>query len=122
MPKGRRATTQEGAARWLWGATGIRLFDPAGAEYEPSEVELGRTEVDNLLRTRELPEAVHSCGEGVRWHVPAEARQAWAAVRADFEDVDGWRPPAKAPGAQPYRAEVWRGSASEGRVLVLRND
>lgn len=100
----------------------MRLFDPAGAEYEPSEVELSRAEVEDLLRTRELAVAVHECGNGVRWHPMAAGRQAWAAVNADFEDVEGWRPPRNAPGAQPYRAEVWRGSTGEGRVLVLRND
>jgi hypothetical protein len=101
MSKRRRPATQQGIARWRWGTGGVRLFDPTGAEYEPSEVELDRKEINDLLRTRELPVAVHSCGEGVRWHVAAEGRQAWAVVSADFEDIAGWRPPPGAPGAQP---------------------
>lgn len=100
----------------------MRLFDASGAVYEPSEVELSREDIDDLLVTRELPVAVHCCGEGLRWYSAAEGRQAWAAVNADFEDVEDWRPPTKAPGTQPYRGEVWRGSLGEGRVLVLRND
>ena len=122
MSKRRRSTARQGAARWLWGARGVRLLDAVGVEYEPSEVELSRKDIDAILRARELPVAVHSCGDGVHWHSAAEGREAWAGVSADFEDIEDWRPPSNASGMQQYRAEVWRGSTGEARVLVLRND
>lgn len=75
-----------------------------------------------LVKTGELPVAIHSCGEGVRWRTPGEAPDAWASVQADFEDVEGWRPPATAPGELPYRAELWRALVGSAQALVLRND
>lgn len=63
-----------------------------------------------------------TCGEGVNWWTADKARDGWSAVQSDFEDVKGWHPPANAPGAQPYRAELWVALNKSGAVLVFRND
>lgn len=109
-------------ARLLWQARGERLFDPAGLEYELSRVGLRRAEFTNALQDSELPVAVHNCGEGVNWWTADKARDGWSAVQSDFEDVKGWWPPADAPGALPYRAELWVALNRSGAVLVFRND
>lgn len=100
--------------RWLWGARGARLFDTAGAEDEPAR-EVQRPDVVRLVRTGELPVAIHSCGEGVRWRTRGEAPDAWASVQADFEDVDGWRPPASAPAKCPTGQSCGRRWCETGR-------
>jgi hypothetical protein len=123
MSRRRPTPARAASARWFWGASGVRLFDPSGVEYEPSRGGLCRADIDRLVKDREVPVAVHSCGGGVSWRPAAEAREAWTAVQADFEDVEEWQPPADAPGTQPYRAELWRASATaDGHVLVFRND
>jgi transposase len=101
---------------------GARLFDPVGVEYEPSRDGLRRADVLRLVKTGELPVATHNCGEGVAWLPPNQASAAWASVEADFEDIEGWRPPPGAPGALPYRAGLWRALRGQGQALVLRND
>jgi hypothetical protein len=107
MAKRRPARESATGARWLWGTRGARLFDPVGVEYEPSRDGLRRADVLRLVKTGELPVATHNCGEGVAWLPPNQASAAWASVEADFEDIEGWRPPPGAPGALPYRAELW---------------
>ncbi|WP_406829558.1 hypothetical protein ABEG17_11195 [Pedococcus sp. KACC 23699] len=121
MAKGRRGM-KPAAARWLWSARGARLFDPAGVEYAPARHGLLRCDVDRLVRARELPLAVHDCGDGVSWNSETVAFIVWSSVQDDFEDVEGWMPPADAPGALPYRAEIWRSAGTDRHVLVLRND
>lgn len=122
MAKRRNPSGSGAAARWLWGTRGVRLFDPAGAEYEPSRSGLVRSDVVRLVKAGEIPVATHSCGDGVEWLTAEDAATAWASVQADFEDVEGWRPPSDAPGARPYRAELWRATRGHGQALVLRND
>lgn len=119
----RRAKSQgQRSARLLWQARGERFFDPAGVEYELSRVGLGRAEFTRALEAGGLPVAVHNCGEGVNWWTADKAREGWSAVQSEFEDVQGWQPPADAPGALPYRAELWRALSRKGEVLLLRND
>ena len=110
------------APRWLWGTRGARLFDPAGVEYEPWRIDLSRAEVLSLLKAGDLPLATHICGGGVTWLPSKEASTGWTAIEADFEDVEGWRPPSGEPGTLQYRAELWRALRGDGQALVLRND
>lgn len=122
MPKRCRARESTTAARWLWGARRARLFDPVGVEYEPWRVGLSRADILSLLKSGDLPLATHICGGGVTWSPAVAASAGWAAIEADFEDVEGWRPPPGEPGTLQYRAELWRALRGEGQALVLRND
>ncbi len=122
MGRRRGGSRGQQSARLLWQARGERLFDPAGLEYELSRVGLRRAEFTRVLQDSELPVAVHNCGEGVTWWTADKARDGWSAVQSDFEDVKGWRPPADAPGALPYRAELWRAVDAASAVVVFRND
>lgn len=122
MAKRRLAKESTTAARWLWGTQGARLFDPGALEYEPWRVGLSRAEIVSLLKSGDLPLATHICGGGVTWSPATSASAGWMAIEADFEDVEGWRPPSGEPGTLQYRAELWRALRGERRVLVLRND
>lgn len=122
MGKRRGGPRGQQSARFLWRGRSQRLFDPAGLEYEVSRVGLRRAEFTKVVQDGELPVAVHNCGAGVNWWTADKARDGWSAVAADFEDVKGWQPPADAPGALPYRAELWVALDRSGPVLVFRND
>jgi hypothetical protein len=95
--------------RWEWGKQGgARLFAADGSEFNFVD-QLARVEVERLLTLPELEAVRVQCGAGVeRWVDPAGARELWLEVEPDLEDVEGWRPPPHAPGAQPYRASLWR--------------
>lgn len=118
----RRGGSARSGARWLSQPRGARLFDPAGLEYELSRAGLRRADVTRLLNSTGMPVAVHECGQGVHWCSSDRAAAQWADAQADFEDVMGWRPPADAPGTQPYRAELWKSLSQGAEVVVLRND
>lgn len=122
MGKRRGGSANRGGARWLSQPRGARLFDPAGLEYEFARAGLRRADVTRLLNGRVMPVAVHECGQGVHWCGSDVAPAQWADAQTDFEDVKGWQPPADAPGAQPYRAELWRSLSQGTEVVVLRND
>lgn len=115
-------TAQHKAPRMLWGPGGGRLFGPDGTEYRCSEWELPAKEVKRAVRRGQIPFAVKECGCGVEWIAPADTATVWNRVRPDFEDVDDWKPPADAPGAQPYRATLWKALTGGHSVLLLSDE
>lgn len=119
------ATTAPGppkAPRLLWGPGGGRLFGPDGVEYERVAWDMPTKEVKRLVRRGQIPFAVKPCGCGVEWIDPANTAALWERVRPDFEDVDDWLPPADAPGAQPYRATLWKALTGRHQVLLLSDE
>lgn len=104
--------------RWEWlKQGGARLFAADGAEFTFAD-KLVRVEVERLLTLHELDAVRIECGGGVEsWVDSADARRLWLDVEPDLEDVEGWRPPGGAPGARPYRAELWR--ARNGRHAIV---
>jgi len=108
--------------RLLWGDTGPRLFDAQGREYSLHARDLPAKEVNRFVRRAQVPFAVKHCGAGVDWFEVPDCAAAWDRIRPDFEDVDDWRPPADAPGAQPYRAELWQAITGRDQVLLLTNE
>ena len=100
---------------------GARLFAADGSEFAYAD-ELVRVEVERLLTLQELDAVRVECGAGVEsWVGPADARRLWLEVEPDLEDVEGWRPPPETPGAQPYRAELWRAEGGR-RAFVFINE
>lgn len=117
-----RGTVPRKTPRMLWGPGGGRLFGPDGAEYERVAWDMPLKEVKRAVRRAQIPFAVKPCGCGVEWVDPAHPAAVWERVRADFEDVDDWKPPADAPGAQPYRATLWQALIGRGQVLLLSDE
>lgn len=108
--------------RYLWGPTGARLFDADGHEYAPHTANLPAKEVKRLVRRAQIPFAVRECGASLEWFDVLEVPALWDRIRPDFEDVDDWRPPDNAPGAQPYRAQLWQTITGLDQVLLLTNE
>lgn len=100
---------------------GARLFAADGTEFTFADG-LVRVEVERLLALEELEAVRIECGGGVEsWVGPADARRLWLAVEPDLDDVEAWRPPPGAPGALPYRAQLWR--SQDGRhAFVFINE
>lgn len=117
-----KATGQPKAPRLLWGPGGGRLFDPDGTEYERVAWDMPAKEVKRFVRRGQIPFAVKPCGCGVEWVDPANTAAMWERVRFDFEDADDWKPPADAPGAQPYRATLWKALTGRHQVLLLSDE
>ena len=105
------------APRMLWGPGGGRLFGPDGVEYERVAWDMPAKEVKRFVRGGQIPFAVKPCGCGVEWVDPANTTSVWERVRPDFEDVDDRKPSADAPGAQAYRASLWKALTGPGQVL-----
>lgn len=62
-----------------------------------------------------------SAGGVQNWVGADDAQRLWLEVEPDLDEVESWRPPPGAPGARPYRAELWQ--AEDGRhVLVFINE
>lgn len=116
------ASGQAKAPRMLWGPGGGRLFGPDGTEYRCAESGLPAKEVKRAVRRGQIPFAVKECGCGVEWVTPADSASVWDRVRPDFEDVDEWKPPVDAPGAQPYRASLWKALTGRQQVLLLTDE
>lgn len=116
---GGRAPDRPKAPRLLWGPGRPRLFGPDGREYEIHATNLPAKEVKRLARRGQVPFAVQECGEGVDWFDSSETSKVWDRLRPDFEDVDDWHAPPDAPGAQPYRAELWQTITGRDQVLLL---
>lgn len=79
---------------------------------------LTSAEVERLLTLQDIDAVLTQCGGGVdSWVSSPEARRLWHQVEPWLDDVEDWRAPPGAPGAQPYRAELWR--AENGRHAVV---
>lgn len=87
-----KAKPHLGSLRWMWAASGSRLFGRGGIEYLRVD-SLDRLEVERLLTLGELDAVQVDCGGGIaEWVGPPEARRLWLAVEPDLVDVQGWRP------------------------------
>ena len=109
---------ETGRPRWHWGrGGGAQLFDAHGREFVFKD-RLARVEVERLVTLQEIDAVRIECGGGVEsWVSPSDARRIWLEVEPWLEDVEDWRPPSDSPGAQPYRAELWR--AHDGRHAIV---
>lgn len=119
-PGPRQARTK--APRYMWTSTGARLFDRNGREYQPHSMDLPIKEVNRFVRRGQVPFAVHECSGGLEWFDVPDVPVLWERLRPDFDDGQDWKPPADAPGAQPYQGRVWKVIGGRDLVVVLSNE
>lgn len=103
----------------MWGPGGRRLVGPDGVELTLVEHSAAKATVERLMMEGS-DVVVADCGAALQWFRGADARDAWARCQRDFADDVDWTAPSGAPGALPYRGEVWR--HGDLCVVVLAND
>lgn len=111
---------ESGRPRWHWdNRGGTQLFDAHGTEFFRVD-RLTRVEVERLLTLQEIDGVLTQCGGGVdSWVRPSDARSLWLDVEPWLDDVEDWRPPPSAPGARPYRAELWRAENGHHAMVFI---
>jgi hypothetical protein len=97
------------------------LWDRSGVLYEKVEA-LDRKVAWKLVRKQAVQMGLTHCGSGViRWFDSTEERtRAWEEqLSPNLIDQDDWRPPADAPGAQPFVPELWREVGGRKELLLF---
>lgn len=116
-----RKRTQPSASqngRLLWTATGTRLWDRGGSEWEPMDGELTRRETEAMVRDPNVPVAISVGARPLRWLDGNDRITVWQReIAPNFHDTPDWNPPPGAPGQNPYHALAWR--RGDRRLLLI---